>query len=324
MFPPQQFAGHGPSSPGAPRVPPAPPGNNPVIRPTSSASTAPGQLPGAPGRPPISLPTKRFQPAAEPRRTDVAGIADLPPLPEISYDQYDAEYESDDSSDLGGAEGKAPISLKQTEFSLKQFAKRMGQPNFSAFNKWKKVWVAGFLEKKHRSIIRGQNRLKQLQNGPLHWETAVADFLETFETWLPLENFDNAEWIRRQWVEMFLKKCASEVREARKKGRRGNKRPATDVGERAGKKARGNLPELPNTTFMVVIRRVPNGDNDQTSSMQLQALYTDVRHWEELIDFIEQNCSPKEPYSLTAIYKCNLTQEELDEEYMDYTHRGKR
>jgi hypothetical protein len=74
----------------------------------------------------------------------------LPPLPEISYDEFDADYESDDSSDLGGAEGKAPISLKQTEFSLKQFAKRMGQPNFSAFNKWKKVWVAGFLEKNAR------------------------------------------------------------------------------------------------------------------------------------------------------------------------------
>jgi hypothetical protein len=133
----------------------------------------------------------------EPRRTDIAGIADLPPLPEISYDQYDADYESDDSSDLGGAEGEAPISLKQTEFSLKQFAKRMGQPNFSAFNKWKKVWVARFLEKKHRSIIRGQNRLKQLRDGPLHWETAVADFLEAFDTWLPLKNFDNAEWIRR-------------------------------------------------------------------------------------------------------------------------------
>jgi hypothetical protein len=86
MFPPQQFAEHRPSSPDAPRVPPAPPGNNPVIRPTSSTSTAPGQLPGAPGRPPISLPTKRFRPAAEPHRIDVAGITDLPPLSEISYD----------------------------------------------------------------------------------------------------------------------------------------------------------------------------------------------------------------------------------------------
>jgi hypothetical protein len=73
---------------------------------------------------------------------------------------------------------------------------------------------------------------------------------------------------------------------------------------------------LPNTTFMIVICRVPNGDSDQTSSMQLQALYTDVRNWEELIDFIEQNCSSKEPYSLTAISKCNLMQAELYKEYM--------
>jgi hypothetical protein len=113
------------------------------------------------GDPPISLPTKQFQPAAEPRRTDVAGIVDWPPLPEISYDQFDADYESDHLSDLGGAEGKATTCLKQTEFSLKQFAKTMGQPNFSTFNKWKKVWVAGFHEKKHGSIIPGQNRLKQ-------------------------------------------------------------------------------------------------------------------------------------------------------------------
>jgi len=146
-------------------------------------------------------------------------MADLPPLPEISYDEFDADAESDDSSDLGGAEGKASISLKQTEFSLKQFAKRLGQPNFSTFNKWKKVSVAGFLKNNDQSIIPGHNRLKQLRDGPLRGETAVADFLEAFETWLPLENFDNAEWILRQWVEMCLKKCASEVQEARKKGR---------------------------------------------------------------------------------------------------------
>jgi hypothetical protein len=130
---------------------------------------------------------------------------------------------------------------------------------------------------------------------------AVAYFLDTFEKWLPLENFDSAEWIRRQWVEMFLKTCASEVRESRRKGRRGNNRPATDLGERAGKKARGNVPELPNSTFMDVIRRVPNGNYDPTSSMQFQASYTDVRHWEELIDFNQKNCGPKERYCLTAL-----------------------
>jgi len=107
MFPHQQFTGQWLSSPGAPRVPPALPGNIPVNRPTSSTSTPYGQLPGAPGRPPISLPMIRFQLSAEPHRTDVAGIADLPLLPEISCDEFDADYESDDSSDLGGAEGKA-------------------------------------------------------------------------------------------------------------------------------------------------------------------------------------------------------------------------
>ena len=67
---------------------------------------------------------------------------------------------------------------------------------------------------------------------------------------------------------------------------------------------------------MVVIRREPNGNKDLKSSMQLQALYTDVRHGEELIDFIEHDCGLKEPYCLTAILKCNLMEEDLDEEYL--------
>jgi len=41
-----------------------------------------------------------------------------------------------------------------------------------------------------------------------------------------------------------------------------------------------------------------------------------MRRREKLIDFIENNCGQKEPYCLTAIFKCNLTLEELDEEYM--------
>jgi hypothetical protein len=115
---------------------------------------------------------------------------------------------------------------------------------------------------------------------------------------------------------MFLKKCASEVQEARKKERWGNKRPAMDLAEHGGKNGKRNLPELPNTTFVVVIWWVPNSNNDQAYSMQLLASYTDVRHWEELIDFIKQNCCPKEPYCLTALSKWNLTQEELHKEYI--------
>jgi hypothetical protein len=136
-----------------------------------------------------------------------------------------------------------------------------------------------------------------------------------------LDNFDNAEWIRRQWVQIFLQKCACEIREVRKKGRRSNKRPATDLGEHASKKARSNLPELPNTTFMVVICRVLNGKDIVLSPNQLQAAYTNMRDWEELIDFINKIRRPKEPYTLTSMFKCTLDKDELYEEYMElYTN----
>jgi len=144
----------------------------------------------------------------------------------------------------------------------------------------------------------------------------VADCLETFKTRLGLENFDNAEWILRQWVERFLKKGANEVWEVRMKGKQGNMRPVTDFRLRRGNIARCDLPALRNTSSIVVIRWVLNGNSDQTSSMQLQALYTNLRHWEELIDFIQKKCGRKEPCCVTAIYKCILAREELDEEYM--------
>jgi hypothetical protein len=53
----------------------------------------------------------------------------------------------------------------------------------------------------------------------LHWEMAVADFVETFETMLYKVNFDNAEWIQQLWVEIFLLNCASKVWEVRRKVR---------------------------------------------------------------------------------------------------------
>jgi hypothetical protein len=70
-------------------------------------------------------------------------------------------------------------------------------------------------------------------------------------------------------VEICLIQCESEVREVRKKAGRGNMRPATVLGERVGKKAIGNLPELLNITFKVLIHRMQNGNNDQASSLQL-------------------------------------------------------
>jgi hypothetical protein len=54
---------------------------------------------------------------------------------------------------------------------------------------------------------------------------------------------------------------------------------------------------------------------------QLQASYTDVRHWEEFVDFFNQNGGPKEPYIVTSIFKFPLEHNKLEEESMGiFTH----
>jgi len=64
---------------------------------------------------------------------------------------------SNNSLGMGGSECNPPISLWQTELSLKQFAKWMEQANYMKINKWKKVRVTELMGNRHQSIIQGQN-----------------------------------------------------------------------------------------------------------------------------------------------------------------------
>jgi hypothetical protein len=113
-----------------------------------------------------------------------------------------------------------------------------------------------------------------------------------------------------------------EIPEARKQGRWGKLRSATDLGESASKKATSNLPELPNTTCMVVICWMSNGKDIILSPNELQATYTDVIHQEELINFINNNGHRKEPYTLLTRSKCTLEKNKLVEEYMGLYTNG--
>jgi hypothetical protein len=95
-----------------------------------------------------------------------------------------------------------------------------------------------------------------------------------------------------------------------------------DLGQHASNKATSNYPELPNTMFIIVICRVANGNDIVLSPNQLQATYTDVRHWEELIDVINKNGQPKAPYTLTSRFKCTLQKDELNKEYTGLYQHG--
>jgi hypothetical protein len=76
----------------------------------------------------------------------------------------------------------------------------------------------GYLEQNDQSLTRVLNSLIQPSDGALHWETAGANLLMTFQTWMYSEVFDNVKSIHWQLVEMILKACASQIEDARKKG----------------------------------------------------------------------------------------------------------
>jgi hypothetical protein len=107
-------------------------------------------------------------------------IAVLPPLPEISFDGFE------NTGDVFGTTvefpaqgGIRPCSLRTTEFTDKNLGTRIGQIS-TILNKWKKLFVTGFVEKKHKAIIPSSNQLKLQRHVLLHCESAMADFIETY------------------------------------------------------------------------------------------------------------------------------------------------
>jgi len=65
--------------------------------------------------------------------------------------------------------------------------------------------------------------------------------------------------------------------------------------------------------MMVVTSWVLNGKDMVLAAQQLHTEFTDVRHQEELSDFIDSKRGPKEPYIMTSMVKCTLEQAELEE-----------
>jgi len=199
-------------------------------------------------------------------------------------------------------EANPQLAWSKRSFAWCNLPKAWGSPTSVHSRSGREYGWRGFSRRSIVTLPGGRTNSNNFEMDPWSGRQRSHIFLATFENWLPLVNFDNAEWICGQWVEMLLRKCAMQTWETRKKGRPGNKRLGMDLGERPGKKARTNLPELPNTIFTVMINWVLNGKDMVLAHEQLQASYTDVRHWQQLLHFIDKNGGPKEPYILISIF----------------------
>ena len=82
------------------------------------------------------------------------------------------------------------------------------------------------------------------------------------------------------------------------------------------KSVSSNFPELPYTVCMVLIHWGSNPNDMFLSPEQLQVSYTDLRHREELMDFVNKHGGLKESGFLELMFECPLEEEALDEEYL--------
>jgi len=121
---------------------------------------------------------------------------------------------------------------------------------------------------------------------------------------------------------MFSTNCVSEIEMVRKKGCEGHNRPVVHLGEQVGENVSSNLPQLANTTLMVVICWVSNGKHFILSPKQLQTSYTDESNCEGLVEFIHKNGYPNAPYILKSISKYPLERDKLDDEHMELRTHG--
>jgi len=209
MIPPPQIRGQGPSSPGAPWVPPGPLESHPVNWPTSSSPNPPPEHPScAPRRPLISLSTKRFQPPWDPRTTDVALIAELPPLPEMSYNKYDADDESADSSDLGGAEVNRQSAWSKRNSPWGNFPKWWCRPTIVRSTSGRKYGWPGFWRTSIGPLAGGRTVRKMFEMDPCigrwrlqiiwrHSRTGCHGFIS-----IVLTVFTGRVW-RRFWIDLL-------------------------------------------------------------------------------------------------------------------------
>jgi hypothetical protein len=143
------------------------------------------------------------------------------------------------------------------------------------------------------------------------WEAALSDFIQCYEEFLPLDQFDDSESIRHNWIHHFIRNICNRVRETatgtvqgdKKKGKGGGgKRKAEGSSdERPPKQPNIEVADIQNKSFVVQVRR------DATSGTLFRS-FQELEEYSHLLKSIAK-AKPKGQFSLQTVYRCQLSEE---------------
>lgn len=222
----------------------------------------------------------------------------------------------------GTGDGKKPASVTGAKVSTGQLMVKMGQvptkkggkeggvPTRAEASKFEGHVRHEWLLPRHPQCIMGPIRLRMRRIGGRTgyelWEAAISDFISCYEEFLPLEQFDDNESIRHDWIHHFIRNLCNRLRETatgtEKAQKKKKKRKASGSSEEPPpKRPHIQVADIPNKSFVVRVR------GDAVPGSPFHA-FQGLEEFSELLKWIAK-AKPKGPFTLETNYRCQLSEE---------------
>ncbi|KAF8248551.1 hypothetical protein K440DRAFT_642204 [Wilcoxina mikolae CBS 423.85] len=159
--------------------------------------------------------------------------------------------------------------------------------------------------------LRLRTRLIEGHTGFKPWEAAISDFIQCYEEFLPLSQFDDSESIRHDWIQYFIRNLCNRLRETATVTAKGDNRKGKGGGEKRkeGGSSDERRPKWPN----IEVADIQNKSfvvwvcGDATSGSLFRS-FQGLEEYSQLLKWIAK-AKPKGPFTLQTIYRCQLSEE---------------
>jgi hypothetical protein len=143
------------------------------------------------------------------------------------------------------------------------------------------------------------------------WEAAILDFIQCYAEFLPLDQFDDSESNRHNWIHHFIRNLSNRLQQPasgtvkgdkkQRKGGGGKRKVEGSSDEHLPKRPNIEVADIQNKWFVVQVR----GDATSGSLLRLFQGLEEYSHHLKLI----AKAKPKGPFTLQTIYQGQMSEE---------------